>query len=461
LTSNLGTEVSAVARRLKGLIRRLIHSFAYFVASGVALAAFFIVLMLAEAVVYTLTGQSVSVWALVLAALAAALFFSPLVHGMQRWIDRMLFPRHLDTLAAIRQLGAGDLADVPLQNVERAVLERICQVSHRLFAALDERELAGGRLHLYPKGAPTIPDSVGSGLGDYDIRLPLPRRTGRAYLYLGPRADGWPTDAQELESLKSLARFAATSLEHARLTHQQAEAARLDSLTRVARQLHSHDLKNRLHDLAFLAHNIESGRLDKEDISQLIGAIRKVVGRMQTLMQRLSDPREKIAPVLSAVDMHEWINRIVQERLWPEGISVSVDLPPMPMIQGDEGLLQSVFENIFDNATQAMQGRGQLLISGRILHPPQSAEDAIEIRIHDNGPGMTDTFISNQLFRLFSTTRPNGLGIGLYLSRRIVDAHGGEIGAESGGEGKGSTFFIRLPMWQVGTTKPPPALQET
>jgi signal transduction histidine kinase len=460
LSSSPGTEASAVARRLKGLIRRLIHSFAYFLASGVALAAFFIVLMLAEAALYSLTGQPVSVWALVLAALAAALFFSPLVHGMQRWIDRMLFPRHLDTLAAIRQLGAGDLADVPLQNVERAVLERICQVSHRLFAALDEREVAGGRLHLYPKGAPTIPGQIDQGLGDYDIRLPLPRRAGRAYLYLGPRADGWPTDPLELESLTSLARFAATSLEHARLTHQQAEAARLDSLTRVARQLHSHDLKNRLHDLAFLAHNIESGRLDKEDIIQLVSAIRKVVGRMQTLMQRLADPREKIAPVLSPIDMPAWINRIVQERLWPEGIAVSVELPPMPMIQGDPGLLQSVLENIFDNAAQAMQGRGEIAITGRVYHQPD-AEDSIEIRICDSGPGMGDTFIRSRLFRLFSTTRPNGLGIGLYLSRRIVAAHGGEIGAESEGEGKGSTFFIRLPMWQVGTRKPAPAVQET
>ena len=452
------TESSAVARRLKGLIRRLIHSFAYFLASGVALAAFFVVLMLAEAALYSLTGQPVSVWALVLAALAAALFFSPLVHGMQRWIDRMLFPRHLDTLAAIRQLGAGDLADMPMENIERSVLERICQVSHRLFAALDERAAGGGRMYRYPHGAPAVPDSPGHELGAYDVRLPLPRRAGRAYLYLGPRSDGWPTDTSELESLASLARFAATSLEHARLTHQQAEAARLDSLTRVARQLHSHDLKNRLHDLAFLAHNIESGRLDKEDIGQLVAAIRKVVGRMQTLMQRLSDPREKIVPVLSPIDMHAWLGKLAQERLWPEGITVSTELPPLPIMQGDPGLLQGVFENIFDNAAQAMQGRGEIVLAGGVHREP--GMDMIEIRIRDSGPGMSKAFIRHRLFELFSTTKPNGLGIGLYLSRRIVEAHGGEIGAESEGEGKGSTFFIRLPVWQAGVPEPSPAIQE-
>lgn len=459
MSSGPETESSAVARRLKGLIRRLIHSFAYFLASGIALAAFFVVLMLAEATLYSLTGQPVSVWALVLAALAAALFFSPLVHGMQRWIDRVLFPHHLDTLAAIRQLGAGDLADMPLQNVERSVLERICQVSHRQFAALDEREAGGGRVHLHPHGAPVVPDSPGHGLGAYDVRLPLPRRAGRAYLYLGPRSDGWPTDPAELESLASLARFAATSLEHARLTHQQAEAARLDSLTRVARQLHSHDLKNRLHDLAFLAHNIESGRLDKEDIGQLVSAIRKVVGRMQTLMQRLSDPSEKIAPVLSPIDLHAWLGKLVQERLWPEGIAVRTELEPLPIVQGDPGLLQGVFENVFDNATQAMHGRGEIMLTARVHRG--SDTDRIEIRIRDSGPGMSKAFIRRRLFALFSTTKPNGLGIGLYLSRRIIEAHGGEIGAESEGEGKGSTFFIHLPVWQAQDMEAIPAIQET
>jgi signal transduction histidine kinase len=450
-------ESSAVARRLKGWVRRLIHSFAYFLASGIALAAFFVVLMVAEATLYSLTGQPVSVWALMLAALAAALFFSPLVHGMQRWIDRMLFPRHLDTLAAIRQLGAGDLADMPLENIERSVLERICQVSHRLFAALDERA-TGGRMHRYPHGAPAVSGSPGHELGAYDVRLPLPRRAGRAYLYLGPRADGWPTDPSELESLASLARFAATSLEHARLTHQQAEAARLDSLTRVARQLHSHDLKNRLHDLAFLAHNIESGRLDREDTGRLVAAIRKVAGRMQTLMQRLSDPREKIAPVTSPIDMHAWLGKLVQERLWPEGITVRTELPPLPIMRGDPGLLQGVFENIFDNAAQAMQGRGEIVLTAGVHR--QSGTDMIEIRIRDSGPGMDEAFIRRRLFQLFSTTKPNGLGIGLYLSRRIIEAHGGEIGAESEGEGKGSTFFIRLPVWQLGDRGSSPTVQE-
>jgi signal transduction histidine kinase len=62
---------------------------------------------------------------------------------------------------------------------------------------------------------------------------------------------------------------------------------------------------------------------------------------------------------------------------------------------------------------------------------------------------MSQEFINQRLFRLFATSKSNGLGVGLYLSRRIVEAHGGTITAESDGARKGSTFIVRLPLWQA------------
>ncbi|MDX8402197.1 MAG: ATP-binding protein, partial [Mariprofundaceae bacterium] len=277
------TDRRPVSSRLIFSIRRLVHSIAYFLASIAALALFVLVLMLAESLLYALTGEPVSVWSMVVAAVAVAFGFGPVLHALQGWLDRLFFRRHLDTLAAIRQLGAGDLAKLPVRDVEPALLERICRVSHRRFAALDERARAEGRLAVWPEDAPAPEDSAA-----YEMKLARPRGGGEpAWLWLGPRHDGWPTDEDERESLKSLARFAAMSLEHARLTHQVAESARLDSLSRVVRQLHSHDLKNRLHDLRFLAHHLASGKLEAADMARLVEAIGKVTGRMQTLMQRL------------------------------------------------------------------------------------------------------------------------------------------------------------------------------
>ncbi|HXH72772.1 MAG TPA: HAMP domain-containing sensor histidine kinase [Mariprofundaceae bacterium] len=427
------------------ILRRLLHSFAYFAATVAAMAVFVLVLMVAESLLYWLTGHPVSVWAMVLAAISAAFGFAPLAQALQRWLDNLFFRQHIDSLAAIRHLGAGDLAQLPVQDIEPALLERICKVSLRRYVALDERSLPEGRLHVFPENAP-VPDGNMPKNG-YELRLPLPRGSGEAFLSFGPRRDGWPTDPEELAGLQSLARFAAMSLEHARLTHQQAEAARLDSLSRVTQQLHSHDLKNRLHDLAFLAHHIESGELDKEDLQRLVSAIRKVTGRMQMLMQRLSDPRAPLHPALAPLDMVSLLGISIRDRLWPEGVKVGRKIPPLPPASGDSELLRGVFDNLYDNAVQAMQGKGVLTVAASLV---RDEGEWIEVRVSDTGQGIDPDFLKHRLFRLFGTNKPSGLGVGLYLSRRIILAHGGTIAAESAGVGKGCTFIVRLPAWQDG-----------
>jgi signal transduction histidine kinase len=439
--------------------RRVVHSFAYFAATLAAIAMFVLVLMLAESAVYAVTGQPVSVWAMVIAAITAAFGYAPLVQGMQRGLDRIFFRHQLDMLVAIRQLGAGDLAQLQIEDVERALLERICNVSYRRYAALDERALPDGEWFSYPASAPLIDVEYESDThADYALRLKLPAANGEASLWLGPRRDGKPMDAEERASLESLAKFSAMSLEHARLTHKQAEAARLDSLSRVIRQLHSHDLKNRLHDLSFLAHHLGSGKLDEEDVQRMLAAIRKVTGRMQTLMQRMSDPNAPVDPVLAPLDLVGLLKASIRDRLWPESLQIEQAFEDVPAVAGDSDLLQGVFENLYDNAVQAMQGQGKICIEARLIDGEH--ESIAEVCVRDQGCGMTEIFIRQRLFHLFATSKSNGLGVGLYLSRRIVEAHGGTITAQSGGARKGSTFIVRLPLWQhqrheSRTDKPP------
>jgi signal transduction histidine kinase len=66
------------------------------------------------------------------------------------------------------------------------------------------------------------------------------------------------------------------------------------------------------------------------------------------------------------------------------------------------------------------------------------------LTVADNGYGMTPEFIANSLFKPFQTTKKNGLGIGLYQSKTIVEAHGGRMEVESA-PGRGTTFRVLLP----------------
>lgn len=436
--------------RLMFSVRRMVHSFAYFAATLAAIAVFVFVLILAESVVYTLTGHPVSVWAMGIAAISAAFGYAPLVQAMQRRLDRLFFRHQLDTLAAIRDLGAGDLSELPIQNIELALLERICNVCRRRYAALDERLLPDGQWSAYPANAPPVPideDEYPKSHPAYELCLKLPRGRGKAYLWLGPRIDGWPLDPEERASLGSLAKFSAMSLEHARLTHQQAEAARLDSLSRIIQQLHSHDLKNRLHDLSFLAHHLSSGKLEKDDLDRIVTAIGKVTGRMQTLMRRVTDPNVPVDPVIKPLDLPAMLAASIRDRLWPEAVQVEQEFESLPPVAGDADLLLGVFENFYDNASQAMQGQGTIHVSASLVRDEQG-EEFVEARVRDGGCGIDPEFIEQHLFQLFGTSKSNGLGVGLYLSRRIILAHGGDIAAQSEGAGKGSTFIVRLPLWQ-------------
>jgi len=423
-------------------LRRLLHSAAYFLASIATLSLFVVVLMLAEVLIYSLTGRAASMWAMALAGLATAVFFSPIVQRLQYFIDRVIFHRQFDTLETIQQLGAGDLAELPQEHVEYALLERIAAICYRRTVVLDERDDEGrGAVFSYPEGSQWPPVS-GVSCSDYELVLPIHRREGMAWLHLSPRLDGWVTDADEYKSLQHLARFAAMSLEHARLSHQQSQLARLDSISRVTGQLHSHDMKNRLHDLAFLAHHLESGKLEKDELSMLVTSIRKVVGRMQTVMLRMSYPNAPIHPKFKLCDIAALLRQQINERLWPESIHVNIDFSPLPSVLGDSLLLQGVFENLFDNAVQAMNKQGNLDISAQIKGA------FLQVRVRDYGNGMSAAFIEQRLFRMFATSKDDGLGIGLYLSQRIVEAHGGKISAHSDGKGKGCTFHVSIPLCQ-------------
>jgi signal transduction histidine kinase len=171
---------------------------------------------------------------------------------------------------------------------------------------------------------------------------------------------------------------------------------------------------------------------------------------MQTLMQRMADPQAPIHPALVPCDVSGLLKKSIADRLWPEGIQIHANLPALPAAAADNNMLQGVLENLFDNAVQAMQKQGELYVD------TTQTSSMIEIRIRDTGQGISPAFIKHRLFRLFATSKESGLGIGLYLSKRVIEAHQGSITAKSKGEGKGSTFIVKLPLWQSELGKAEP-----
>ena len=114
------------------------------------------------------------------------------------------------------------------------------------------------------------------------------------------------------------------------------------------------------------------------------------------------------------------------------------DVPPV-LVDGEE--IARVIQNLLLNAREAISPEGAITLRTRI----QGSQ--IELSVEDNGRGMTREFVEQELFLPFHTTKSDGLGIGLFQTKKIVDAHAGTIRVESKA-GKGTIVRIFFPVAQ-------------
>jgi signal transduction histidine kinase len=190
--------------------------------------------------------------------------------------------------------------------------------------------------------------------------------------------------------------------------------------------------------------DLESERYDKaqKDIQRIVGAADKMDEILSDLLEfarigRVRRPSEEVD-----------LQKIVQEALKKfEGLvrakNIKVELSPvLPRVYGDRIRLREVFENLIENAAQYTSEREQPWIE---IGTRWQADEQI-IFVRDNGPGV-DPRYHKRIFELFEKLDPNtqGPGIGLALTKRIIEVHGGRIWVESSGDGEGSTFCFTLP----------------
>ena len=160
-----------------------------------------------------------------------------------------------------------------------------------------------------------------------------------------------------------------------------------------------------------------------------------VIRRLRAMTER-GEVRTRAVPLGEAVDEALALALVGLDESGPE---IRLDLPPTLAVEADPVQLQQVMLNLVRNALQAMQNA-----------PCKKLEIAaakrgtfVEILMRDTGAGIAPE-IAETLFEPFTSGREEGMGIGLSISRTIVEAHGGRIWAEANPDG-GTIFFLRLP----------------
>jgi signal transduction histidine kinase len=137
-------------------------------------------------------------------------------------------------------------------------------------------------------------------------------------------------------------------------------------------------------------------------------------------------------------------------------ITLQADFQPnADVITADGDRLQQVIWNLLANAVKFTQRGGHVRMA--LCAPNSSADSHVEIRVEDNGQGIRPEFLPHVFDRFrqadsTSTRSHGGLGIGLTIVRHVVELHGGQVHAESAGEGSGTTFIVRLPRITSATS---------
>ena len=224
---------------------------------------------------------------------------------------------------------------------------------------------------------------------------------------------------------------------------REEERAAWQRLVRVL----GHELNNSLTPIKSIAGSLESLLARepqppdwREDVRQGLAIIAKRSEALSRFMNAYARLARLPAPNLRPVDVASLIRRVagLETRL-----SVVLTDGPALMIEADEDQLEQLLINLLRNAVDAaLETGGQARLEWR-----QSA-NALEIIIEDDGPGLSNT---SNLFVPFFTTKPNGSGIGLVLSRQIAEAHGGALTLQDRPHGHGCEARLTLPLRKAET----------
>jgi len=141
----------------------------------------------------------------------------------------------------------------------------------------------------------------------------------------------------------------------------------------------------------------------------------------------------------------------VQPQARELGVALRVDLTPgLPRVEVDHIQIEQVIVNLLMNGIEAMQtanaAKPELSVCTAL-----TGEDAVEVAVRDTGTGLFPPF-SEEMFTPFFTSKPNGLGMGLAISRSIVEGHGGRIWGTNNTD-CGATFHVVLPRAGQGDRK--------
>ena len=259
-------------------------------------------------------------------------------------------------------------------------------------------------------------------------------------MVLVDRVNGVPYSHEELDLLKCIGDQLAGGLLNCALSDEVLQAKELESFQTLS-TFFVHDLKNAATGLSLMLQNMPIHFDDPKFRSDAIQGVGRTVERINQLILKLSSLRREVQLIkvpcrldLLCAEVLDGLETTMDGKRYLER-----DLRPVPLLALDAEAMRSVVTNLVVNAREALNGSGEVKVATCL------EAKGVEFAVADSGCGMSPKFIKNLLFRPFHSTKTNGLGIGMFQCRKIVEAHGGTIAVKSE-PGMGTRFAIWFPL---------------
>ena len=196
---------------------------------------------------------------------------------------------------------------------------------------------------------------------------------------------------------------------------------------------------------------VRSGKWSREELIDVMEKTSEQAKRASDVVRNIREFLGRGAPDRSHVDLNDLamvVANLAASELHSGRVGLSLDLADaVPPVLADRIEIEQAILNLVRNGIDALQevpeGERRL-----VMHTSTVDDRAVEVAVFDSGPGLS-TAVVDRIFEPFFTTKQDGMGMGLAISRTIVEAHGGRIWAEANG-GRGTTFRLRLPIEDKG-----------
>jgi two-component system sensor histidine kinase HydH len=216
-------------------------------------------------------------------------------------------------------------------------------------------------------------------------------------------------------------------------------AERLATIGQFAASI-GHELRNPLgvvESSVYLLRQHLRAEAEAPAVKKHLDRIGAEVERASKTIHDLLDLARNRPPQRRKTSLRELVDSAAEASLLPAAVTLHISLPADLTLTIDPDQVRQVLTNLFSNAMQALKGRGQIWVE---VEP--AADGGTRLRVRDDGPGIPAEARS-RIFEALFTTKAKGSGLGLALCRRIMEAHGGTIDAET--RPGGASFVLHFP----------------